>query len=165
MSGPPNTRFSVAAHALVYVAGMGVGRAVSSEELAGSVEMSPVFVRRVLGPLRVAGLVCSRPGTGGGWQLARPAAEITLDMVWDSVPNGDVLPRHLPRSTCPVRRHVQDMLSSLERGVALAVRAELRGTTVADLVSALGAHASTARASPRLGTVSEPTAMGGASKV
>lgn len=160
MSGPPNTRFSVAAHALVYIAGTGVGRAVSSEELAESVEVSPVYIRRVLGPLRVAGLVCSRPGTGGGWQLARPAAEITLDMVWDSVPNGDVLPRHLPRSTCPVGRHVQHMLSNLESGVALAVRAELRGTTVADLVSALGAHASAA-----LGTVPEPTAIGGASKV
>lgn len=141
MSGPASTRFSVAAHVLVYLAGAGVGRTVSSEELADSVDVTPVHIRRVLGPLRVAGLVTSRSGVGGGWQLARPATDIHLDAVWDAVPNGDVLPAHLPRLACSIGQHVRSVIDDLENSVTNAVRAELHSHTVADLVATIPAQA------------------------
>jgi len=76
-----NTQFAVAVHVLTYLAGVSPGRAVSSEELSKSANVNPVYVRRVLGPLRSAKLVRSRPGVNGGWELERDAAQITLEQV------------------------------------------------------------------------------------
>ncbi len=134
MTGRQNTQFAVASHVLIYLAGAGRGRVVSSDELAASVNVSPVHIRRVLGPLREAGLVRSRPGAQGGWELARPATGIRLDEVWDLINADDpVLPSHGPSPQCPVGRHVQGVLDELESGVAAAVRRELHGHTVADV--------------------------------
>ena len=84
-----NTQFAVAVHVLTYLSAV-PERAVSSDELSGSTNTAPVYVRRVLGPLREAGIVRARAGSGGGWELARPARDIRLDTVWD-VLHGDAL--------------------------------------------------------------------------
>src|SRR5690606_27695475 len=78
MARSTNTRFAVAVHVLTYLAGVAGERPVSSDELAASANVNPVHVRRVLGPLRAAGMVRSRPGVNGGWELGHPAADITL---------------------------------------------------------------------------------------
>ena len=78
MARPTSTHFAVAVHVLTYLAAVAAeSRAVSSEELAASANVNPVHVRRVLGPLRDAGLVSSRPGPRGGWGLGRPVEQIT----------------------------------------------------------------------------------------
>lgn len=136
VSSRTNTQFGVAAHVLVYLAGAGVGRPVSSDELAGSVNVSPVHIRRVLGPLREAGLLRSRPGAQGGWELARPAATIHFDEVWDLVRGEDaVVASHGPSPQCPVGRLVDDLLGDLQDDVARAIARELHGRTVADVVA------------------------------
>jgi len=107
---------------------------VSSEELAVSADVNPVHVRRVLGPLREAGLVSSRPGPRGGWGLVRPVEQITLAEVWDLVTEGGhVLGLHGPNPDCPVGRSVQESLTDLEHRVCAAIRAELGHVTVANL--------------------------------
>ena len=86
MARPTSTHFAVAVHVCTYLASVAAtGRAVSSEELAVSANVNPVHVRRVLGPLREAGLVSSRPGPRGGWGLSRPAAGISLAEIWQLV--------------------------------------------------------------------------------
>ncbi|MFD0658855.1 Rrf2 family transcriptional regulator [Thermocatellispora tengchongensis] len=82
MARSTNTRFAVAVHVLTYLAGVAGERPVSSDELSASTNVNPVHVRRVLGPLRAAGLLRSRPGVHGGWELAVPAGDITLAEVW-----------------------------------------------------------------------------------
>ncbi|BCJ50329.1 hypothetical protein Asp14428_18040 [Actinoplanes sp. NBRC 14428] len=69
MSRSTNTRFAVAVHVLTYLAGLD-DRAAGSEELARSANVNPVYIRQVMGPLRGAGLVRSKPGVHGGWALA-----------------------------------------------------------------------------------------------
>jgi Rrf2 family protein len=132
---PTNTQFSVAAHALTYLAGND-GRAVSSDEIAASCQVNPVHVRKTLGPLRAAGLVTSRPGAGGGWVLGRPATKIKLDEVW-SVLQGDdtVLGHHIPSPDCPVGREIQRELVDLDDEIRSALLARLRRTSVADLLT------------------------------
>ncbi|WP_329141613.1 Rrf2 family transcriptional regulator [Streptomyces sp. NBC_00670] len=140
MARSTNTQFAVAVHVLTYLAGVTEGHAVSSEELSKSANVNPVYVRRVLGPLREAALVRSRPGVRGGWELAADPSVITLEQVWSLLQGADpVLGLHGPDPDCATGRHVQRSLTALDRTVADAVAATLRRFTVRDvLTGALG---------------------------
>jgi Rrf2 family protein len=135
VAGPTNTQFAVAVHVLTYLSANGGERPVSSDELSGSTNTNPVYVRRVLGPLREAGLVHARQGSQGGWTLGRPAEEIALVEVW-SLLQGDepVLGLHGPNPKCPIGAGIQEALRELDAAVAAALRAELGRRTIADLV-------------------------------
>jgi Rrf2 family protein len=137
--GPTNTQFPVAVHVLTYLAGVAGDHAVSSDELAESAGVNAVHIRRVLGPLREAGIVSSRPGAQGGWGLVRPARSIRLDEVWIAV-NGPerVLPVHGPAPNCPVGRAMVDVLSALEADAVESVRRTLHRRTVADVLAESG---------------------------
>jgi Rrf2 family protein len=130
-----NTQFALAAHMLTLLAGSAPA-SLSSDEMAGSASSNPVHVRRVLGGLRTAGLVTSRPGVGGGWQLAQPAAAITLADVWRVVHGEDpVLGLHGAHPDCAVGQSIQQLLVDVDRRAHAAIAAELATTTIADLVA------------------------------
>jgi Rrf2 family protein len=139
MPQPTNTRFAVAVHVLTYLAGVGgVGadaRPIGSEEAAASARVNPAHVRKVMGPLRTAGLVRSRPGAGGGWVLCHPPERITLGEVW-RVLQGDhpVLGVHGPRPDCPVGAGVQQALLQVERDAAKALERQLATVRVSDVL-------------------------------
>lgn len=136
MAKATNTQFAVAVHVLTYLAAAGAGRPVSSDELSISTNVNPVHVRRVLGPLRNAGLVRSRPGVHGGWELAADPTEISLAQVWRLLQGDEpVLGLHGPNPACPVGRNIQTSLHALDRAVAAAVEAELGRTTIQDVLS------------------------------
>lgn len=140
MARPTNTQFAVAVHVLTYLAGVAGERPVSSDELSASTNVNPVHVRRVLGPLRAAGIVRSRPGAHGGWELCLAPGDVTLAEVWRLVQGDDpVLGLHGPNPSCPVGRGIQRSLTALDRTVAAAVEAELAQTTVSDLLAEAGA--------------------------
>ena len=133
MSGPANTQFGIGVHMVTLLAAAG-GRPRTSELLAGSAGSNPVHVRRVLGRLRDAGLVVSRPGPSGGWQLAADPATTSLADVWRSV-HGDagILGLHEANPACTVGRRIQDSLEQIDRDATRAVERDLAGTTLADL--------------------------------
>ena len=79
-----SSRLSVALHALVHLHAQ-PGGALTSATLAVCLQTNPVVVRRVLGTLREGGLVGSSKGHGGGWQLMRPAAEISVFDVYHAL--------------------------------------------------------------------------------
>lgn len=134
MARSTNTQFAVAVHVLSYLAGVAGGRPVSSDELSGSTQVTPVHVRRVLGPLRRAGLVRSRPGVHGGWELVGDGTTITLAQVWRLLQGGDpLLGLHGPNPSCEVGRRVRRSLTSLDLMLAGAVETELARFTVADV--------------------------------
>jgi Rrf2 family protein len=136
MARSTNTRFAVAVHVLTFLAGVTGERPVSSEELASSTNVNPVHVRRVLGPLREAGLVRSRPGAHGGWELAVAAGDIVLAEVWRLLQGDDpVLGLHGPNPSCEVGRGVQESLTVLDRALADAVADELSRFTVHDVLA------------------------------
>jgi DNA-binding IscR family transcriptional regulator len=90
----------------------------------------------VLGPLRDAALVRSRPGVHGGWELAADARDITLAQVWRLLQGADpVLGLHGPDPSCAVGRGVQQSLATLDRAVAGAVATELERFTVNDVLT------------------------------
>jgi Rrf2 family protein len=135
MATSRNTQFAVAVHVLTYLAGAGQGRIASSDELSQSTNVNPVYVRRVLGPLREAGLVHSRPGKHGGWELTKDAGEITLADVWRLLQGADpILGLHGPNPACEVGRSVQNSLTALDHEVTRAVEDELERFTVRDIL-------------------------------
>lgn len=135
MGRPTNTQFALAVH-LATLLGGAVDVVLSSERLADSAGASPVHVRRVLGRLRAAGLVVSRPGVHGGWLLAQPADAISLDAVWRAVQGDDpVLGLHGASPDCTVGQRIQRSLVDIDRRAAEAIEVELGRTTVGELVA------------------------------
>lgn len=133
MARPTNTQFALAVHVLTLLA-IDPDILWGSDVLGGSAATSPVHVRRVLGGLRDAGLVTSRPGPRGGSTLARPAEEFTLADVFNAI-NGDdpVLAIHDASPDCVNGRAIQAGLVRLERQASAALVADLARTTIADL--------------------------------
>ncbi|MEM9643812.1 MAG: Rrf2 family transcriptional regulator, partial [Planctomycetota bacterium] len=58
------------------------GKPASADLLASQTQVPRRYLTRVLQDLAAAGMVCSRPGPGGGYELIRSTAELTiLDVV------------------------------------------------------------------------------------
>lgn len=135
MARPTNTQFAVGVHVMTLLAGA-PEQVLSSELLAGSAGANPVHVRRVLGALRRAGLVGSRPGVHGGWQLERAADTVTLAEVWRAVQGDDpLLGLHGAAPGCTVGQRIQHALGDVDRRAARAVEDELACTTIGDLAN------------------------------
>jgi len=62
--------------AMAHLAGVEPGRTALVADIAGANNIPKKFLDAILSELRVAGFVHSRKGKGGGYMLARPAAEI-----------------------------------------------------------------------------------------
>ena len=135
MGLPTNTQFALGVHVLTMLAGL-PRELQTSEGMAASAGSNPVHLRRVLGRLREAGLVSSRPGPGGGWQLLHAPEATTLADVW-RVMNGDdpILGLHEASPSCPVGRRIQADLADVDRRARAAITAELETTTLADLTA------------------------------
>ena len=78
-----DTRLSDVLHVLLHMAQ--VNEPLTSEVLARAMGTNPAVFRRTMAGLRRAGYVISGKGHGGGWQLARPLAEITLLAVYEGL--------------------------------------------------------------------------------
>ncbi len=136
-----NTQFAVGVHMLTLLADGGP-EPLSSEEMAGSADANPVYVRRVLGRLREAGMVASRPGVGGGWVLVRDPADITLGDVWRAIQSDDrLLGLHQVNPRCDVGQAIQRHLAAVDRRASAAVQSELDQITVAEMLPAASTRA------------------------
>ena len=67
--------------AMVHLAGLEPGALAQAADIAEANTISKKFLDHILTDLRRAGLVFSRKGKGGGFGLARPAAEIRVGSI------------------------------------------------------------------------------------
>ena len=70
------TEYSI--RAILYMACQPQGEIIFKKDICRAQEITPAFLTKILQPLIKAGIVASQRGVGGGFFLARPAAEITL---------------------------------------------------------------------------------------
>src|SRR5215475_11239275 len=133
-----NSRLTIAVHALAWLAlAQQQGRdRLTSDQVAASVNTNPVVIRRSLSDLRRAGLVRVRRGAEAGWSLARAPEDITMVAVYDAVTGEPLFAMHHtePNLACPVGRGIQPALRDLYRGAEQALREELAGTSIADVL-------------------------------
>lgn len=78
-----------AAHVCVLLAMAPAGKGIPAAKLAEFHELSATSVAKQLQQLRAAGIVTGTAGRSGGYQLARPAGEISLLQIVQSV-EGDI---------------------------------------------------------------------------
>ncbi len=109
-----NTRFATAVHIMTLLADSPQDW-LTSEWMAGSININPVMVRKELSVLREAGLVISRQGKEGGSQLSRNAEAITIAEIYAAVKNTDVLGKknQKPNPLCPVGKEINNHLNDL----------------------------------------------------
>lgn len=137
-----SSRFAVATHVLTSLALATEGDPdvrMTSDELAASINTSPVVVRRIIGRLQAAGLVVAQTGRRGGTTLARPAARITLLDIHRAVdePVLFAMNRNEPNPACAVSCGMKDVLGPVFADAERAAQARLARVRLSKLVDAL----------------------------
>jgi len=118
----------------------GDGAPLTAEELANAQTLPVRFLRAIMNDLRRDGIVTSQRGNEGGYQLARPAADITIGEVFRRLEG----PLAEVRGLRPEATNYEAAAEHLQT-VWVAVRATLRDVldrvTLADVVAGeLPAH-------------------------
>ena len=133
-----SSRLTVAAHIRMCIGYFHGKEKLTSDFLAGSVNVNPVVVRNILGKLKKAGLVKVEAGIGGA-SLARDPADITLLDVFNAVETDtDLFHFHEnPNPECPVGRSVHPVLGEQLAGVQSEMERQLESITLKDLMSGI----------------------------
>lgn len=134
-----NSLLAGAVQTLCVIAWRGA-KGANAELLARSLNTNPVVVRRILKALEGKGLVRIKAGRYGGVELARSAADITLEDVYKAVdPNGALFAlRERGNSRCIVNNAMTRVLPPLFEAADAAVGDVLRRTRIAALVDRIG---------------------------
>ncbi|SHF77344.1 Rrf2 family transcriptional regulator [Pedobacter caeni] len=128
-----NARFAISLHILTLLE-KGKGELMSSDYIAGSVNINPVLIRKELITLKDHGFVGSKEGKNGGSFLAKPANTITLDQVYAAVRQNHLLgtSKNEPNPQCPVGKQVSQHLKALYDDTERVLINELSKKTLAD---------------------------------
>lgn len=128
-----NGRFAIALHILVLL-DKAQGELISSEYLAGSININPAMVRKELSNLRNHGLVTGKEGKNGGSTLAKSASVISLGDIYSSVKQHALLgyQKNSPNPKCPVGRNINKHLDQLYDETENALVSQLHQQTLAD---------------------------------
>lgn len=130
-----NTRFATEIHILTLLA-YEKGQWLSSDKIAGSININPVIVRKELSVLHEAGLVVSCKGKEGGSRLGRECSKIFLSDIYRIVKNSEVLGKKNSHTNpkCPVGRQINDNLERLFRQADERIVNFLEGISLEDFV-------------------------------
>ena len=85
-----NTRFSTAIHIMTLLAKF-PEEWLTSDYIAGSINLNPVIIRKEIGSLKEASLIMVKKGKEGGAKLAKDASQISLAEIYRAVKNSEVL--------------------------------------------------------------------------
>ena len=109
-----NTRFATAIHIMTLLA-KEPSEWLTSEWIAGSINVNPVIVRKELINLKKTGLVESRQGKEGGVRISGKPEEISISDIYNSVKNTEVLGKknQFPNPLCIVGKDINYNLDVL----------------------------------------------------
>lgn len=131
-----SSRFTLAIHIFACIDTFQSEYKVTSDFLAGSTNVNPVIIRKILGQLKGAGLIEVARGTGGA-TVAKPLNEITFLDVYQAVEcieKGELFHFHEnPNADCPVGRNIHYILDDRLLQVQKAMEDALASITLADL--------------------------------
>jgi len=105
---------------------------LSSDYIAGSLNINPALVRKALRDLIAHGLVVSKEGKTGGYQLSRSAEKISLAEIYESVKPVAILgvSKNTPNPGCPVGRQITNHLNLLYQGIDAHLEKQLAGESL-----------------------------------
>lgn len=128
-----NGRFQTAIHILTLLQ-INEGQSLSSDYIAGSLNINPVLVRKEISNLKLLGMITSKEGKAGGYTLSKPAAQITLAEVYQSVMGNTILgkAKNEPNPACPVGKNINKHLSDLSSQLDQTLFKQLGNITLAE---------------------------------
>ncbi|MCI8505886.1 MAG: Rrf2 family transcriptional regulator [Lachnospiraceae bacterium] len=131
-----SSRFTLAVHIIACIDVFGDNYKVTSDFLAGSTNVNPVIVRKLLGQLKAAGLVEVARGSGGA-SVSRPLNEISFLDIYHAVEcieHGALFHFHEnPNAACPVGNNIHLILDDRLRRIQKAMETELASITMEDV--------------------------------
>lgn len=133
-----STKFSDAIHILSFIYIYKNKIQLSSDNIARSVEISPVMVRKLMGQLKKAGLLETTHGSANP-QLARPTEDISLLDIFLAVEDN----HHLftidyeTNPQCIVGGNIQTALEKYYNEAEIAAKAKLDQTKLADVINTI----------------------------
>lgn len=131
-----NTQFSIAVHLMIAL-GFRSGRQATSGELAGSINTSPSFVRRILAKLSKAGLVSTTTGKTGACLLAKRAEDISLLEIYKAVdaPRTFAIHDYPVQNACRVSCNIESVMHKVLTRAQNSFEGSLGETTLADVIA------------------------------
>lgn len=131
-----SSRFTLAIHIFACIDTFGNEHKVTSDFLAGSTNVNPVIIRKILGQLKGAGLIEVARGTGGT-TIAKPLNEITFLDIYravECIENGNLFHFHEnPNTNCPVGKNIHHVLDDKLLQVQSSMEKELDSITLENL--------------------------------
>lgn len=132
-----SSRFTIAIHMFSCINTFEKEHKITSDFLAGSVNVNPVIIRKLLSQLKVAGLVNVQRGSGGA-SLAKPPEKITFLDIYNAVEcidNGELFHFHEnANQDCLVGRNIHRILDDKLQQVQNAMECEMQKITLADVI-------------------------------
>lgn len=108
-----NAKFATALHILALL-DYSKNERMSSEYIAGSINLNPAIVRKEISNLKKLGLIASKEGNGGGCSLARSSSTILLSEIYQATRQTPLLGRmNTPNPACTVGRQINAHLANL----------------------------------------------------
>jgi Rrf2 family protein len=108
---------------------------VKIHEIAGAQNIPPRFLEVILNQLRHAGFVESRRGNEGGYMLAKPAGEVTVGQIIESVQGTGLREPSEPRRAGSAEYFFGDYaFERVWKSVGAAISGVCDNTTLADLI-------------------------------
>lgn len=128
-----NTRFATAIHIMTLLA-KNSPYWMTSDWIAGSININAVMVRNELVILKKNGLVESKQGKDGGVRLAKNAEEITIAEIYAAIKNSEVLGKknQNPNPLCNVGKDINENLEVLFSDTDDLVLQFLKGKNLSD---------------------------------
>jgi Rrf2 family protein len=125
-------RFQIAMHIMTLLAAE--DKMLSSDYMAGSININPVLVRKELSNLIKQGLIASREGKSGGYTLVRPATSISLKSIYQAVKPDNIFgqAKNQPNPACPIGRQINIHLKDLDEEIEQTMLNKLGNTTLAE---------------------------------
>ena len=131
-----SSRFTLAVHIFACVDTFKDDYKVTSDFIAGSTNVNPVIIRKILGQLKAAGLIQVVRGTGGT-TITKPLNEITFLDIYravECVEDNRLFHFHEnPNTACPVGRNIHHVLDDKLDRVQKAMERELESITLEDV--------------------------------
>lgn len=133
-----STRFSDSIHILAFIETYKGKLPLSSENIAKSIETSPVVVRRLMGKLRSAGLIKTVHGSADP-KLIQAPKDISLYEVFLAVEEDQHIFTidHKTNPECIVGGNIQSALSEFYQQAETAAKAKLASITLQDVLNSI----------------------------
>lgn len=133
-----SSRFTIAIHVLTCIYIFQKKHKITSDFLAGSVNVNPVVIRKLLKQLKNADLIQVTRGSGGT-SITKSIENITLFDIYlavECVENGQLFHFHEnPNPACPIGNNIHSVLDNKLLQIQHSMENEMKKITIADIIN------------------------------